>query len=81
MADNGTRPPPLHLSNLPAEWDTVTKIGYKAHQTRSTTVKSNAGINAAARQGTLQAEKKFTGTFAPDSSPEPPLSGVFDQRC
>ena len=46
---------------LPADWDTVTKIGYKAHQTRATTVKTASGINAAARQGTLQAEKKFTG--------------------
>ena len=47
--------------NFQAEWDTVTKIGYKAHQTRATTVKGNAAVNAAARTGTLQAEKKFTG--------------------
>jgi len=53
---------PSGPSNIPAEWDTVTKIGYKAHQTRATTVKGNAGINAAAREGSLQAEKKFTGT-------------------
>jgi hypothetical protein len=44
------------------EWDTVTKIGYRAHQTRATTTKSNAEINAAARAGTLQTEKKFSGT-------------------
>jgi hypothetical protein len=43
------------------DWDTVTKIGYRANQTRSTTVKSNAQINAAARAGTLQTEKKFSG--------------------
>jgi len=41
--------------------DKVTVIGYRAHQTRAQTVKGNAGINAAARSGSLQAEKKYTG--------------------
>lgn len=44
------------------DWDTVTKIGYRANQNRSTTVKGNAAVNAAARSGTLQTEKKFTGS-------------------
>lgn len=43
------------------DWDTVTKIGYRANQTRPTTVKTKAELNAAARAGTLQTEKKFTG--------------------
>ena len=44
------------------DWDTVTKIGYRANQTKPTTAKSNAEKNAAARGGVLQAEKKFSGT-------------------
>jgi putative transcription factor len=43
------------------DYDKPTVIGYRAHQTRSTTVKGNTGINAAARSGSLQSEKKFTG--------------------
>lgn len=38
----------------------MTKIGYRAHQSRPTAVKSKTGINAAARAGTLQTEKKFS---------------------
>jgi hypothetical protein len=60
MADNGNTSQQW-IANM-IEWDTVTKIGYRANQGRATTVKGNTSINAAARSGTLQTEKKFTGT-------------------
>src|SRR5579871_3404351 len=64
------------------DWDTVTKIGYRANQTKPTTVKSNAEKNAAARAGVLQAEKKFSGTNLhphPHSRffPSPPILSIF----
>jgi putative transcription factor len=42
------------------DWETVTKIGYRVNSGRPTTVKSKSEINAAARSGGVQAEKKFT---------------------
>lgn len=74
MADNGTSSLLRTYSNIPAEWDTVTKIGYRAHQTRATTVKGNSSINAATRTGPVQTEKKFTGTLLPSPPTCPSLS-------
>ena len=47
------------------DWDTVTKIGYKTHATRQTTVKGSSALNAAARTGPIASEKKVTGISPP----------------
>jgi len=60
------------------DWDTVTKIGYKTHATKQTTVKGSSALNAAARAGSTASEKKLTGMRP---SPSPPASGVLLGAC